>query len=290
MWASKKDISVASRAVFALFVIFLIISPAYAGNLSPGVSDTTSLEKAGNISPGKSDTATTLSATVPTPRQEGGGSSGGSSGGGGVVTSEPLSNVVRADRQEKDVRADRATAYSFNADVYEIGLVGMENEYGITVKVEELKGRSVNVPVAPQGEVYKNLNIYAGTKRFKEVVIKFKVPASWAQDKDVRLERWSGSEWERLDTTKTSEDNSYTYYQAVSTHLSSFAIVGSAAVVNVPDEAVTAAATPGAVVTTSITETSAAPSETASNTLWYVILLVFFVIAAAVMYIYMKSR
>lgn len=217
-------------------------------------------------------------------------SGGGGSGGGGVVTNEPWGNIERSDRQEKDIRFDRITAYNFDSNVYEIGIAGLENENSIVVKVEELKGRSVNVPRDPQGEVYKNLNIYAGTKRFKEVIIKFKVPASWAQDKGVRLERWSGKEWERLDTAKISEDNDYSYYQAVSTHLSSFAIVGSAAVANVPYVTVTAAATSGAVVTASVTETLAATSETASNAVWYIVLLVFGVMAAAVLYIYMRLK
>lgn len=290
MWVNKNT----SRAVFALFVIFLITSPVYAGNLSPGMDDVSATKKAGNISPGVSDTETTLSSyptptpTYAPPNRGGGSGGGGSAGGSGVVTNEPWSNINRSDRQEKDMRFDRITAYNFDSDVYEVDIIGSENEYRVTVRVEELNGRSMNVPRDPQDEVYKYLNIYAGTKRIREVVVKFKVPVSWAPSKDVRLEWWSGSEWEDLESSKTSEDDNYAYYQAVGTHLSNFAIVGNTATAIVPDVAITATATPGGFVTVSATETPVVPSGSASSVQWVIILLVFIAVVALVMYIYIK--
>lgn len=64
-----------------------------------------------------------------------------------------------------------------------------------------------------------------------EAKIDFKVEKSWlttngiGQD-TVRLYRYSGSEWEELTTTETSDDSTYVYYQATTSKLSIFAITG----------------------------------------------------------------
>lgn len=209
-----------------MLVIMLLVSSAQAGNISPGTTDTAATKKAGNLSPGVSDTATTASIPHPPHPPYPPQGSGGSTGGGGLVTDEPLENIEKLDRQEKDLKADRTTVYKFNTDVYELDIVGMENENDIMVKVEMLKSRSAKV-LPPQGEIYRYVNIYAGTQRIKGAGIKFRVPLSWAQDKETFLARWNGGEWETLDTAEISRDGSNVYYQTSTKKFSNFAIVGA---------------------------------------------------------------
>jgi len=64
--------------------------------------------------------------------------------------------------------------------------------------VELLKGTSKLVTASPPGAVYKNMNIWAGSKRIKEALIRFRVNNSWLDSSgqagsDVKMLRWDGS-------------------------------------------------------------------------------------------------
>lgn len=163
-------------------------------------------------------------------------SSGGSdgTGGDGVTTSEPYDNIEKAERYEKTLSAGKPVSYTFTESehaVSEIVVTGEENEYDVTVRIEALKSTSSLVSESAPGTVFKNLNIWAGTKKIKEAVIKFKVENSWLDTNNieagnVRMVRWSDNEWGQLETTQNTKDDSYTYYKAKTGGFSSFAIVG----------------------------------------------------------------
>ncbi|MCZ7405259.1 MAG: right-handed parallel beta-helix repeat-containing protein, partial [Candidatus Methanoperedens sp.] len=94
----------------------------------------------------------------------GGGGSTGGSGGGGVVSGEPFDNIAMSESYDKDLVANMPVAYTFKAPelgVYEIAFTDKENENGITLRVEALKGTSKLVTAQPPGTVYKNINILA---------------------------------------------------------------------------------------------------------------------------------
>jgi hypothetical protein len=79
--------------------------------------------------------------------------------------------------------------------------------------------------------VYKNLNVWAGTKRIKDALIRFKVDNSWLTSSNiapgnVKMMRWESGKWVQLDTTQGTKDNSFTYYEAKTGGFSVFAIVG----------------------------------------------------------------
>ncbi len=162
------------------------------------------------------------------------GNSGSSGGGGGVVTSEPPGNIAAAEKHEKNIIASMPVAYTFTApelDIYEVDVTGKESENDISLRVEVLKGTSKLVSVPPPGTVYKNLNVWASSKRIKEAVIKFKVGNSWLNSSDfaasdIRMLKWDGSRWMQLDTTLIREDASYIYYEATTDTFSHFAISG----------------------------------------------------------------
>ncbi len=140
--------------------------------------------------------------------------------------------------------------------IYEIAVTGKESENDIAMRVEALKGTSKLVTVSAPGTVYKNVNILAGTKRIKEVLIKFKVENSWLTGNnfagsDVKLVKWDGSKWVQLETSEKTKDASFTYFEAKTDSLSSFAIAGLKGV-----------AVPTATPATGVTETPVKPTET----------------------------
>ncbi len=140
----------------------------------------------------------------------------GSSGGGGVITSEPPGNIAAAEKHEKNIVANTPVAYTFIAPelgIYEVDVTGKESENEVSLRVEVLNGTSKLVSVSPPGAVYKNLNVWAGSKRIKEAVIKFRVGNSWLSSSDlaasdIRMLKWDGSKWTQLDTTRIMEDAS----------------------------------------------------------------------------------
>ncbi len=162
------------------------------------------------------------------------GGSSSSTGSSGVVTSEPSTNIEKAERYDKSLIANTPVTYTFKAPelgIYEVAVTGKESENDIALRVEALKGTSKQVTVQAPGTVYKNLNILAGTKRIKEVLIRFKVENSWLTSNnfaggDVKLVKWDGSQWVQLETSEKTKDASFTYFEAKSDSLSSFAIAG----------------------------------------------------------------
>lgn len=166
---------------------------------------------------GVSNTQRTDATPIPSVGSNGG---SGGSGGGGVVTDESFLNIARSDRKEKDLRTGQIAAYDFNLDVYKIELMPLNNELGVTVKVEELKDRSSKTPTAPDGEVYKYFNVYTGTQRISESTIYFSVPAS---QNGIRLMRWNPATkvWDSLNTVRIDD----AHYSAKTAAFSNFAIV-----------------------------------------------------------------
>ncbi len=163
------------------------------------------------------------------------GSSGGSSGGGGVISTEPFNNIAKAESHEKDLLANKSVTYSFNPDeygVYEVLVVGKQNEADVSVRIELLKNLSANVnaSVSDSTNVYKYINIKIRSERISEAVLRFKVEAKWLSDNNLvgaSMYRWMDGKWQVLDTTETSKDDNYVYYEAHSGGFSSFAIVGN---------------------------------------------------------------
>ncbi len=136
---------------------------------------------------------------------------------------------------------------------------GKESENDIALRVEALKGTSKLVKEPAPGIVYKNVNVWIGTKRMKEGLIRFKVENSWLDSNslagsEVRMVKWDGSQWAQIETAEKTKDDTYTYYEAKTDTFSVFAITGLKGGVTVPT------ATPAGVVT----ETPVKPTGTAT--------------------------
>ncbi|MGB8215918.1 MAG: PGF-pre-PGF domain-containing protein [Candidatus Methanoperedens sp.] len=199
---------------------------------------------------------------TPTSGGSSGGSGGGGGGGGGVVSGESFGNIAKSESNDEDLVANTPVTYTFKTPelgVYEIALTGKENELGITLKIEDLKGTSSQVTAQPPGTVYKNINIIGGTQKIKEAVVRFRIENSWLasngfEASDVALLHWDGSQWTKLETAQTKTDNTYTYYEAKVVSFSPFAITGLKG-------GIMPTATP-AMASATATETQAMPTAT----------------------------
>ncbi|HEY9205827.1 MAG TPA: PGF-pre-PGF domain-containing protein [Candidatus Methanoperedens sp.] len=183
----------------------------------------------------------TLTEAPPSPAGGTGGGGGGGTGSGGVISSEPFDNIEIAETKEMDLTANLAATYKFSIvpRIYEIVLTDNESENDVAIRVEALKGTSKRVTASPEGIVSKNINILAGTKRFKEALVRFKVDNSWIDSNglesgDVVMVKWDGTKWVQLETTETNKDGNYTYYEVKTESFSNFAITGLKGAVTTP--------------------------------------------------------
>ncbi len=223
----------------------------------------------------------------------GAGNSGSNGGGGGVITSEPPGNIAAAEKHEKNVIANTPVAYTFTAPelgIYEIDITGKESENDVSLRVEVLKGASKLVPVSPPGTVYKNLNVWAGSKRIKGAVIKFRVGNSWLNSSDlaagdIRMLKWDGIKWAQLDTTRINGDASYVYYEATTDTFSHFAISGVKGA-SMPAAYAASQITPAATHTSEITGTH--PEEAPPVRLAFIIGVFAFI--AIIAYLYLRKN
>ena len=163
----------------------------------------------------------------------GGGSGGGGGGGGGMTTSEPYTNIQIYERKDADLMRGKPVTYSFSSSefsIYEVLITGRENEGDVGMRLERLKNTSALVNRNPPGTVYSNENVWLGSKRIDSVVIRFKVSNSWLAEngldsKDISLLRFDNG-WKKLDSTISSGNSTYTYFESKSPGLSSFSITG----------------------------------------------------------------
>jgi len=192
-------------------------------------------------------------------------SSSGSVGGSGVVTSEPYVNIEKSESYYKSLIANRTVTYTFKVPdlgIYEIAVTGKENENDIALRVEVLKSTSKLVTVEAPGIVYKNVNMWAGTKKIKNALIRFKVENSWLinnslDGSDIKMVKWDGSQWTTLETTEKTREDKYTFYEAKTDTFSLFAITG------LKSEEVMPTATPAAEVSIiPVKPTGTTPSPT----------------------------
>ncbi|WP_096207418.1 PGF-pre-PGF domain-containing protein [Candidatus Methanoperedens nitratireducens] len=160
------------------------------------------------------------------------GGSGGSTGGGGVISSEPFDNIARVETVDRDLLADRAVKYTYSTlGLYEIDVTGGENENAISIRVEELKGTSTLVNESAPGNVYKNFNIWAGTKKIKDARLRYKIENTWLESNglagsDMKILRWSENRWQTLDIAEIKNDGTYTFVEADTPGFSSFVLTG----------------------------------------------------------------
>lgn len=189
------------------------------------------------------------------------GSSGGS-GGGGVVTDEDLKNINNYQSIEGNLQAGKEVRYDFNkvgAGIFYAVVTGKENEYDITIRVENLKAQPKKATSPAPNIVYLYTNILSGSQRMASAKIGFKVANTWFDSNKidpntVKMYRLIDGKWNVQETRLVGNDAENSIYEASTTEFSKFAITGE-----VPQalEMPTVVPTP---VQTAVTETT--PEQT----------------------------
>ncbi|WP_197082056.1 NosD domain-containing protein [Methanosarcina siciliae] len=172
----------------------------------------------------------------------GGSSSGGSSGGGGgSVSPEDQDNVEIKELSQQFVISGTHVKFAFPRGVTVVSSVEFDakRSFGkVSTFVEMLKGKSTLVTSLPEGKVYKNLNIWAGSggavtsDNIENASIQFKIERAWIRDNNitlstVTLHRYSEGSWTALPTTQVREDGAFYYFKAKTPGFSPFVITGS---------------------------------------------------------------
>lgn len=191
----------------------------------------------------------------------GSGSSSGSGGAGGAgVSPEPQKNVEAKELSQVYITNGEHIKFEFPEGITCIQYIEFDAKKTlgkVTTTVEMLKGKSELVSELPEGEVYKNVNIWFGTggigssENIQNAKVIFKVNKAWINKNKVNLESISlwhyDKVWNKLETRKVNEDSNYVYFEAQSPGFGHFVIVESKAeVLATPDSKEITSVTPEA--------------------------------------------
>ena len=192
----------------------------------------------------------TASITVEEEDDDGGSNGGGGGGGGGGGSPEPAKNVEVKELSQVFISNGNHVNFKFpkNATaVVDLSFDAKKTAGKTTTIVEMLKNKSTLTPEAPQGEVYRYLNIWVGNegyateKNIEKAAVSFRVKKSWIEDKDIDqssiiLNRYSDKKWNELPTTLLGGDDRYLYFISETPGFSPFAITAKKIVIeNMPD-------------------------------------------------------
>ncbi|AKB25407.1 cell surface protein [Methanosarcina sp. MTP4] len=156
------------------------------------------------------------------------------------VSGVPSINVLTASFSRQQVLAGQQAEFRFSEPdciVTGISFVSRTSAGTVTGKVEALKGLPETVPEAPEGEIYRYMNIIVGSQFFGEsgtfdgAVIDFKVPRTWVEENmvdeaSIVLNRFHNDVWVPLTTEKTGEDAEFFYFRAETPGFSYYSITG----------------------------------------------------------------
>lgn len=203
----------------------------YTGKDCSGTSYTSSGCTGGYCNSGTCASSAPATTTTTTTTTTGG-------GGGSTVTTvasvEVTKTVTTASPAAPAVVAiESAKAADLKVDEVTVSVKEAVSNVQVTVKESSLPS-GANVAIsAGTGSTYKYLEIttnVASTK-IEKAKIKFKVEKTWTTSNSIdpnsiAMNRYASSKWDKLPTTKASEDAKYYYYEAESPGFSTFAVTG----------------------------------------------------------------
>lgn len=142
-----------------------------------------------------------------------------------------IENIDKYEIRERSITASGPTTFEYIAlnAIYEINVTGTGND-NAQLRVEILKSRP-RLTERPSGIIYKYIDISSDSHKIKEISPKYKIEHSWVANNSVKLlgmMRWDNEnkKWIALSTKRLRADDSYVYFESVSTNLSTFVIVG----------------------------------------------------------------
>jgi len=135
----------------------------------------------------------------------------------------------------EDIKADEPVQWE-NTDttsaVGQIEITSSKDLGKITLSITTTGSAPGEVQVLPTDSIYMYMEIETNaTSDISNAKINFKITKQWIEDNNialssVKLLRYTDNQWESLDTSKVDEDDTYYYFEAVTTGFSVFAITG----------------------------------------------------------------
>ena len=165
--------------------------------------------------------------------QAGGGPGGGGGGGGGGFVTTPT------------IASGEEVIYIFtDRPIYEVTFITLVDLFDPNISIEDLGSIKPNrTDVIPDGTVYKYVDLITSNieeESTDSIRIKFKVPTSFYTEHDLdlrktKLQRWTGSGWDVLNTSQIGSNDTYYYFRTLSDSLLSlFAITAELTGVSPP--------------------------------------------------------
>ncbi len=164
---------------------------------------------------------------------------GGGGGGGGADSGEDFANIASRDVSSAVILMGTPVSYPFGeaaSPLLYVNFTALVNAGTIKSTVEVLHNVSSAVPEAPDGLIYRCMNIWVGNAGFSGPVniedpcISFSVDTEWLDSNgldasDIGLYRYDGSEWVLLDTKISAVRDTRVHYTSKVPDFSYFAIV-----------------------------------------------------------------
>ncbi len=168
----------------------------------------------------------------------------GGGGGGGADSGEDFANIASRDVSSAVILKDSSVSYSFGEaalPLLYVNFTARVNSGTIKSTVEVLHNVSSAVPEAPEGLIYRCMNIWVGnagfsspgnTANIEDPCISFSVATDWLASNgidanDICLYRYDGSEWVCLDTQISAAKETRVHYNSKVPDFSYFAIVAN---------------------------------------------------------------
>jgi len=297
----------------------LTCSPSSVGNT--GISGSSLSNNAFTITAGSTAGSYTITATVQTPVQSALTTSqtltvtattttvAGSTGGGTATTIAANATNATTGKVTKTFTSiisgspktlTSADIEASKTHLTEIYISVINRATSVSITIEKLAGKPADVSVDVSGKSYEYIKITKenlNDSNLAQGKLKFKIEKSWISANNIKTEtialyRYSNGVWNKLSTTKLSEDSNYIYYEATTPGFSYFAISG---------EAAGATTTIAETVTTAPTETTAEAGATTTSTtgeqpqagfkleLWHIVLIAIIVITVVVVFLMKRS-
>jgi len=199
-------------------------------------------------------------------------SGGGGGGGGGAVTTTTTTAaattttipIPQKEETQTIENISKGETGDFNFNQTVITNIEVEASDTVTnpqITISQSSSQPATITIGAPNMVYGYLTITKtnlADSDISNVKIKFKVAKTWLSvnnidESTIVLSRYSLGSWASLETTKTSDDGTYVYFEATSPGLSVFAITAEQVAITTTTPATTAATTELTTTTTAVT-------------------------------------
>ncbi|MEM7821511.1 MAG: PGF-pre-PGF domain-containing protein [Candidatus Aenigmatarchaeota archaeon] len=151
-----------------------------------------------------------------------------------IVSTEPGRGLVYLSFIKSNEKTNITFEKRRDLNVFELSILVVNRANSVSINVEKLDKRPAEVQVDVVGKAYRYLKITKENLRDQDIAqakIKFFVEKSWINENNIdpntiALYRFSDNKWNKLTTTKLTEDSNYVYYEAETQGFSYFAIAG----------------------------------------------------------------